>query len=261
MSARGRVAARGQAMAEFAVALGVLALLLTGLPVLQRYHQLQFAAVGAARESAWLASWRGTAAPPGQGALDLAQLQGRWLPEGATAPGASSGSRDDSQPVAGAVRVAVSRESLPGIAGQGAQALLLPLRPLQALGAGGGPGADLRADGFIRASASLAVSTPGALPEPFGGLGFTLDEQHALAADGWGAAGPAHVVSRVQALVPSSLLDRVPGLVSVGTALLSLIEPQFRHLCPGFVNPEIVPADRLSRDAGDVPVTSWRATC
>jgi hypothetical protein len=61
--------------------------------------------------------------------------------------------------------------------------------------------------------------------------------------------------------VPTSLLARVPGLVTVGTALLSVIEPQFRHFCPGIVDPEIVPADRLARAVDEAPVTGWRVTC
>jgi hypothetical protein len=90
---------------------------------------------------------------------------------------------------------------------------------------------------------------------------LSLEEQHVLAADGWGAAGPAQVASRVASLVPSSLLARVPGLVAVGTTLLSVIEPQFRHFCPGYVDPEVVPVDRLSRAADDTPAISWRAAC
>jgi hypothetical protein len=261
--AAGQVAgkATGQAMAEFAVALGVLALLLAGLPALQRYHQLQFAAVGAARESAWLASWRSAAAPAARPTLDLAQLQARWLPEGKGDSAGQAPGESGVQPVASDARLAVSRAGLPGAAGSAAQALLLPLQPLTALGIGGASASGLRADGLIHANASLEVATPGTLPEPFGGLRLTLQEQYALAADGWGAAGPAQVASRVQALVPSSLVARVPGLVEVGTTLLSLLEPQFRHFCPGYVNPEIVPADRLVRGSDGLPVTSWRSPC
>ncbi|MFM2289494.1 MAG: hypothetical protein RL684_2637 [Pseudomonadota bacterium] len=231
------------------MALSVLSLLLAGLPVLQRYHQLQFAAVGAARESAWLASWN----IAGAARVDLAQLQARWLPEGATPSDAGPAT----QPAAVQAGVDAARSSLPGLAAQGAQALLLPARPLQALGSG----FDLRADGLIRARASLQVATPDHLPAPFGGLALTLSEQHALVADGWGAAGPAQVAKRAGGLVPTSLLARVPGLVTVGTALLSVIEPQFRHFCPGIVDPEIVPADRLARAVDEAPVTGWRVTC
>ena len=255
MTLRNRM--RGQAMAEFAVAVGVLALLLAGLPVLQRYHQLQFAAVGAARESAWLSSWRAGGATPAQVSLNLQQVQGRWLPEGA----GTAALQDPPQPAATAVLFTGSRAPLPGVAGQGAQALLLPLRPLQALGSGGAAGADLQADGLVRARASLEVATPGSVPGPYAGLSLVLEEQHALVADGWGAAGPAQVASRVSSLVPSSLLARVPGLVTLGTALLSVIEPQFRHFCPGYIDPEIVPADRLSRAVDELPASPWRFAC
>jgi hypothetical protein len=244
-------------MAEFAVAVGVLALLLAGLPVLQRYHQLQFAAVGAARESAWLSSWRAGVATPAQVVLDLQQVQGRWLPEGA----GNAALQVPPQPTATSVRFSASHGPLPGMAGQGAQALLLPLRPLQVLGSGSAAGADLQANGLVHARASLEVATPGNAPEPYAGLGLVLEEQHVLVADGWGAAGPAQVVTRVSSLVPSSLLARVPGLVTVGTTLLSAIEPQFRHFCPGYIDPEVVPADRLSRAVNELPASSWRIAC
>lgn len=264
MSARRRRAS-GQAMAEFAVAVGVLALLLAGLPALQRYHQLQFAAVGAARESAWLGSWRDIGAPAAAVAPGLvpglAQLRSRWLPGGdadAGAGGGGGGAHGEAD--ARELRIGLSRPGLPGAAGAGTRALLLPLRPLAALGGSASSGG-LRAGGLVQATVSLEVATPAELPEPFGGLGLTLREQHVLAADGWGAAGPAQVVARVQPLVPSSLLARVPGLASVGTALLSLIEPQFRHFCPGLVDPEIVPADRLGRGSADEPPTDWRPRC
>ena len=50
---------RGQALAEFAVSVGVLATLLLGMPVICRYHELQVATIEGARRLAFESSWRG----------------------------------------------------------------------------------------------------------------------------------------------------------------------------------------------------------
>ena len=45
-------------MAEFAVAVAVLATLLLGMPIIGRYHELQVATIEGARQLAFRDSWR-----------------------------------------------------------------------------------------------------------------------------------------------------------------------------------------------------------
>jgi hypothetical protein len=253
-----RRAACGQAMAEFVVSLGVLSILLLGLPALQRYHQLQFAGIGTARELAWL----GSADPAGDGsggnggnaaATELDVFRAQWLPGG-------SGHVDARLADVAGLEPVLSRGGLPGVAGEATQALLLPFRPLQALGAG----FDLDANGLRSAQLTLHVQSPSSLPEPFNGLALDLTERHVVLADGWGAGGVAQAASRAGGLVPTSVLAPARPLLRVGTLLLSVLEPDLRKLCLGLVDPEVVPADRLvngGNGSDGAPVTAWVRPC
>ena len=257
-----RRAACGQATTEFVVSLGVLSTLLLGLPALQRYHQLQFAGIGAARELAWL----GSADPVGDGgsggsggnaaATQLDVFRAQWLPGG-------TGHFDQQLADVASLEPVVARAGLPGLAGDATQALLLPFRPLQALGAS----VDLDANGLRSAQLRLHVQSPGSLPEPFNGLALDLAERHAVLANGWGAGGVAQAASRAGGLVPTQVLAPARPMLSVGTLLLSVLEPDFRKLCLGLVDPEVVPADRLAnggtggRDGSGTAVTPWVPPC
>lgn len=255
----------GQAMAEFAIASAVLALLLLGLPAIQRYHQLQFAGIGAARTLAWagfVPEASGPSAQSGAASLTVGALYAGWLPEGAGAPDASA--RDTSVRDAAAAQVdgiepGLSSAQLPGLAGQGTQALLLPFRVLQALGSG----SDLGPVGLRTARVTLRVASPDALPAPFAGLALALESQHVVVADGWGASGPRQAAARSAGLVPTNVLAPAKPLLDVGKLLLSVLEPSLRQLCLGQVNPEVVPADRLGSrsDPAALPVATWVPPC
>jgi hypothetical protein len=244
---------RGQAMVEFAVAAGLLALLLLGLPAIQRYHQLQFAGIGAARLLAWSGSvpeLGSTGASGAAGGLTVESLHAGWLPEAAAG-------RDENVAHVQSIEPDVQQSKLPGLAGEGTQALLLPFRVLQ----GFGSGFDLGADGLRTAKATLHVASPDSLPAPFAGLALDLDERHVVLADGWGASGPAQVARRAGGLVPTQALAPAKSLLDVGTLLLSVLEPSIRQLCLGQVNPEVVPADRLGNGNTGAPVTRWVLPC
>jgi hypothetical protein len=237
-------------MAEFVVALGLLSLLLLGLPALQRYHQLQFAGIGAVRELAWLGSRE-----PAPG---LETLHAQWLPEGPA-------KRDPHLADVASLEPVISQATLPGVAGEATQALLLPFRPLQALGSG----FDLDANGLRRAQLTVHVQGPDSLPDPFGGQALDLSEHYSLLADGWGASGVAQAATRSGGLMPTQVFAQARPLLAVGTLLLSVLEPAIRQLCLGQVNPEVVPADRLGTGTGTgngngsagAPVTTWVAPC
>jgi hypothetical protein len=246
---------RGQAIAEFVVAVSVLALLLMGLPAIQRYHQLQFAGIGAARALAWLGELPGepaASANAGATAADRERqgLYARWLPDAGAGDDAGIAQLDSLQP-------ATSDARLPGLAGAASQALLLPFQLLSLLGSG----ADLKAEGLRSAQVSLNVSSPDSLPAPFAGLALELVERHAVLADGWGASGPAQAAARAGGLVPTAALAAVRPLLDVGTAVLSVLEPSLRQLCLGQVNAEVVPVDRLTTGSSSTPATRWVPPC
>jgi hypothetical protein len=51
--------------------------------------------------------------------------------------------------------------------------------------------------------------------------------------------------------------------LSLGKGLLALVEPAIREFCPGIVDPEQVPADRLAggQSAEGPPTSGWNARC
>jgi hypothetical protein len=53
------------------------------------------------------------------------------------------------------------------------------------------------------------------------------------------------------------------ALTALGTGLLSIVEPAFRELCPGQVDPERVPSDRLGVDVDDDSgdISRWTPSC
>jgi hypothetical protein len=139
--------------------------------------------------------------------------------------------------------------------------LLAPFALLRALGSG----FDLRDDGLQRVRLDAQLSAPDGLPDPFNGVAVQLHSTYALLGENWASAGPGQVASRAGGLVPTTPGQSVRALTSLGTAVLSIIEPAMRQFCPGLVNPEIVPQDRLAegaaRGAATGPVTSWRPSC
>jgi hypothetical protein len=64
--------------------------------------------------------------------------------------------------------------------------------------------------------------------------------------DSWSAAGPEQVRQRSGALAPSYALASLQSVVRPLLLPLSLIEPSLLHFCPGLLDPDGVPEDRLS---------------
>lgn len=235
----------GQAMAEFAVAVTVLVMLLLGLPVIGRYHELKLATLEGARLLAFQDSWRqaGPARP------DTAAMQAALF-----IPAAST-----DQPQAQQMKAALATGATPGGAGQAERALLAPF----ALAVRLRSGFDLHAGDLHRADLRVAVSRPPETPEPFREIPVELTASYALLGGDWASSGPGQVASRAGGLVITRAAQPLQPLMSLGSALLSIVEPAFRHFCPGLVDPEQVPADRLgavmAANAG--PVSGWVATC
>ena len=232
-------------MAEFAIAAGVLALLLVCMPVLCRYHELQVASIEAARRVAFEASWH----TQGSGAVAVGPIRQALFPD-----------VDDSAQVrADRVQARLDASAEPGLAGQAERALLLPLRAAQLLNGG----FDLQAPSLVTAHVEVGLSRPPQLPDPFAQVPIEFDEHYALVGADWASSGPAQVADRAGGLLLSRALPPVRSVVQWSARVLSLLEPALRHLCLGQVDPEKVPADRLAFgvDADAGPPTAWSPPC
>ena len=70
-----------------------------------------------------------------------------------------------------------------------------------------------------------------------------LRRHNVILADTWSASDPAHTERRVKALVPAGIFDKVSKLTDAISAIPFLQE--FDGFKPGFVVPDVIPADRL----------------
>lgn len=236
---------RGQALAEFAVSVGVLATLLLGMPVICRYHELQVATIESARRLAFESSWH-EARPSG---ADFESIRRDLFPV----------TGDSGQVVAARIDASDRQDPAPGLAGQAARALLAPFRAAAIVQ----PGFELRAPLMYRGELVVALSRPAQLPQPFDVIPIELREHYALLGDNWASSGPAQVASRAGGLVITRALHPLHALTALGTGLLSIVEPAFRDFCPGQVDPERVPSDRLGvgidHDSGYIG--QWAPSC
>lgn len=235
---------RGQAMAEFAVACSVLALLLVGLPVIARYQQTQFQLIGTARLAATLRGWSPRAIADEE-ALRLSQFPAN---------------DDPRRPEVQRLQLQSSSDAAPGTAAAGVEALLAPLF---AAGALGGADFDLERGGYQRVSlrAGVRATEQASLPDPFDALDLELTEHHALLADAWNSSGPAQVAVRTGGLVPTAAFGSLRALLAPVRAAASVVEPALRQLCLGQIDPERVPDDRLGTVVDDGPRSTWEAPC
>jgi hypothetical protein len=235
--------ARGQSLVEFALGLGVLVLLALGTQLLARYHDIQRQAMLAARELAMTATWiagRDASADP------LAQLRARHL----THPGW----RDPTGRAALLADDAAVQGDVQSIAAPGRTASLVDtaMRPLRVAGGFLGTGFDLTAAGYQRANLRIVLQPLQHLPRPFNSLQLQLTEQSAVLGDAWQASGPTQVRARAAGLVPTQMLAGQAAWLQPLLLPVSLIEPALRQFCPGLIEPELLPLDRLS---GATPAT------
>lgn len=236
---------RGQAMAEFAIAASVLAMLLLCMPVLCRWHELQHASIEAARRAAFEGSWRAA----GAGGADTEPIRQSLFPDAG----------DAAQVSADRVQANLALGSEPGLAGQSERALLLPFRVARLLNGG----FDLQAPLLYTARVRVALTRPSQLPDPFAQVPIEFNERYALLGGNWASSGPAQVADRAGGLVLSRAVPPLRTMVQWSARMLSVLEPALRQLCLGQVDPERVPADRLGPgvdpDAGWL--TRWSPSC
>ena len=222
-------------MTEFALSASFLALMLLGLWTIGGYQEVQRRAIIAARQGAFELSWQG--AGTGTEATRL-RLAGMHFDDAAltSATGRSRLADRDS------MRMNAQFAPTPGEGTVAMNALLTPLR-----GAGGflGGGFDLRNDGFLSGFMLVDTRPVSELPPPFRTLELQFRQPFALLSDGWSASGPHHVERRAGGLAPSHVLTSATSLWRGLSVPLGVLEPSLRQLCPGLIEPDRVPEDRL----------------
>lgn len=229
-------------MTEFAVGVSVMALLLLGSITIAGYQEVQRRIAIAARQAAFEAAW---SAGRVQRSEVLRGASFRQLDDAAVVDAA--GHRFIS---AADISASASIQPAPGRAGAAARAMVEPLRV-----AGGflGGNFDLSAQGLLVGSTTVRIPPNPRLPEPFSVISLELQQPVALMTDAWNASGAPHVRTRTAGLVPTSALSGLQTLWGALLAPLALIEPSLSRLCPGIIEPDRVPEDRLSSGRSPLP--------
>lgn len=244
----------GQALVEVLVALLVLGPLWFGILLVARWHDLQQTAIGAARYAAfesWVAAGsvdaaavreatrrrlftdepRRFAATAAAGAVSTVGGLPRWRDPHGTALIAASGPEIEIRAVAQAPMIENAE-----------QLAFVMIAPARAVG---GPAFDLQRNAARAATVSVPIVHGASLPQPLAGLRFTLVERLELLVDPWAAADPRAVAQRTAALSPTEALRRLSRPLEPLRWAASLLEPAFERFCPGRIEPDIVPPDRL----------------
>lgn len=266
---RVRGCARGQAMIECVVSVGVLVALFLGVLYIGRLHDLQYSLIQASRYAAFDVALAGSGAEvdaTGQAGAHLLGWHAEpvragdslqrvraadWLPALSDHSGAAT-----FWPNGPALDAAVGEGALPGLAGGEMQAAAAALAPARALA----PASfDVRPGGWIVSEFATTLQPGRAAAASLGAALITLRSHTVVAAGDWSASGPAATAARVAGLSPASG-PLVRGVVGPMLGLAQFFEPAISGLCLGRVDPEVVPRDRLGFAAG-APRGAWRAPC
>lgn len=234
---------RGQSLTEFAVAVAGLSLLLLGTVAIGGYQQIDRRLLVAARQEAYQSIWL---AGRGDAADRTRRLHDQYFSDAGAQEPTGRRALVETQALSVEHRV----EAPAGAAGQVAQTMLAPLRVASSLL---GTGFDLTATGFHRGQLRAQLAPLDGLPPPFDTLELQLQARYATLGDAWHAGGVAHVRQRAGALVPASALAGFSDAFRPLLAPLALIEPSIAQFCPGIIEPDRVPADRLGRGSTALP--------
>jgi hypothetical protein len=224
----------GQALVETLVATTVMVTLLTAMPAVLAYHDIQRTAQRAARDATWLAGWRVSDVATSS-RESFAELAWRHPADGQPIIHSSDG-----------LELFESDNSPPGRA---AAMLQFIAAPLGASGSYLGDSFALSQQGLRRARVDVQVPPLRGAPAPFDSLALSLRGEAALLTDAWNAADAAHVASRAGGLVPTRLLQSADAPIRAFKTLLRVVEPAYQKFCPGLIEPDRVPETRLR--AGD----------
>jgi hypothetical protein len=261
----------GQAIVELLVCVGVLIALFAGVVLVGRYHEIQAATIAASRYAAFergalsssghllrieaLARGRFFERPPGAlTASDARAADERWSPPQAWRDLAGRRALLE-QPAH--VRIEISDASIPGAAGTTARTALGVLRTS---GLGSPYAFDLAATGFVTASVEALALDLTAGEEQGVPPRLRLRERVALLGEDWSSPGPRRTAERTAAISPAGWFASIRSTFAPARWALSILEPAFAQFCPGRIDPEIVPADRLRADPR-APRGMWRASC
>lgn len=230
---------RGQAIAETAVAVVLLATVLASIPCLIAYQDSQRTALRGARDSSYMAGWAGEASHESLKArLDAAIGELPWRHP-----------LDGSPWLAGQDASTLVHEDVtpPGRAAALMDFIAAPLGESTGAGEGALP---LNRAGYHAVSVELRVPGLRGAPEPFSQLALSLTERSAVLTENWNAGSPDQVVERVRRIVPSVGLAQAAAPLRALAAPLRLIEPSFATLCIGRIEPDRLPRTRLGDAAG-----------
>jgi hypothetical protein len=244
---------RGQAIAEFLVALLMLIPLWAAVVYLTGLHEAHAAVVHGARYAAFD---QATGVSTESETLDRVR---RFVIDREAGPVRASGrSAGDSAWVdrpalwrdpltqsawardRGAVTLRISDRALPGAVGAASAAAMAASRSAGPLGE---PQPRLGTRDLRRVEVSLRLATAAvpALPDP-----FVLSARLDLLSNGWAAEGSADTRRHVLAMAPLRVLEPAASLIEPLAPLLQLFEPALRRFCPREVAVDIVPPDRLA---------------
>jgi hypothetical protein len=264
-------AEHGQAMVETLAALLFLAPLGLAVHYLGRWHDIQHATVSAARYAAMAA----VASAGSSIARDIesgaerrffSSAPDRFGSAANMAPGGVAAGRPAWRTPAGDTdlidseagpTVLLGRVAQPAAVARTEGLALGMIAPAAVLGAGA---FDLQRSAALRAEAIVplrAISATGAslLPE-----GVRLQEHLEVLVDAWGASDAQQVAGRVGAFVPATRIGEAVALLAPLRWAITLFEPSFARFCPGRIEPDIVPDDRLS-GARRAPLDLRNAPC
>jgi hypothetical protein len=233
---------RGQALAETAVAVVLLATVLTAMPCLIAYQDSQRAALRSARDVSYMAGWSGQAS---QTAIDVrVRAATAELPWRHPADGALLLAGDESSTV-------VHQDSAPP--GKADALMDFIARPLGESSGSTQGSLPLSRVGYHDVTVQLHVPAMRGAPEPFSKVELPLTERAAVLTESWNAGSPDQVKERVRGVVPSASLGKVAEPVRALAAPLRLIEPAFAALCIGRIEPDRLPRTRLGTAEGRAP--------
>lgn len=236
----------GQSSVEFALGLSALTLLGMATLAIGTWQEAQRRVLVSARQSAFQRNWTGNSGDSDKEARLYRQHfsdPGLVMPlTGAVLARAGDlQERPVSQPLEGAT---------------GAAERLL-LQTLESGTGGASRGFDPGGRGWAGSRVELRPRPMPFLPDPLRALELRLNGSMVLLDDSWSAAGPAQVRQRAGALVPTQALASMQAVLRPLLLPLTLIEPSLGQFCPGLLDPDGVPADRLSPSSATQP--TWNS--